>query len=55
MVNSNQNLVRYSLKNFFIIAILIQIFRFITLYFQLQNSNLYVMKSTIGDGHKVLS
>lgn len=42
MVNSNQKLALYSLKTFFIIAILIQLFRFITLYFELQNCDLYV-------------
>lgn len=42
MVNSDQKLAIYSLKTFFIIAVSLQLFRFITLYFQLQNSDLYV-------------
>jgi len=42
MINSDKKLGFYSLKNFLIIAILIQLFRFVTLYFQLQTSDLYV-------------
>lgn len=42
MVHSDEKLSFYSLKVFLTIAILIQLFRFITLYFQLQSSDLYV-------------
>ncbi|HHD82356.1 MAG TPA: hypothetical protein ENK94_04105, partial [Campylobacterales bacterium] len=42
MINTDEKLSFYSLKTFLLIAIILQLFRFITLYFQLQTSDLYV-------------